>query len=361
MDIRMEKLRFGIIGAGNVGQSAAALLASQGYSVKLMDIKEEVVDGIKKRGKITLFGKIEAEGMPELVTVDAAEAIKDTDMILVIATSDAHEEIAKTIAKDIQPDQMVLLIPGMFGGTLAFKAALKQYGCPYDIEVAETADSLYGCRSEEIGRIYHFGVRSCVKMAAVPSSLTQKFIDLLQPVFPNLTAVDNIWEFAMGNSCVLHCIPMLMNVNKMDLGEEYDYYMEGVTESIAKIAEEVDKERVQVCRAFGLPDETCEQWIASTYNIDETGLWNVVQHVESYRGIKGPGTMSHRFCTEDTFGSLAPIASVAKELGIPTPAMDAVLFLIGTITGIDYTKEGRTAEKMNLKGKTVEEMYAMVR
>ena len=41
--------------------------------------------------------------------------------------------------------------------------------------------------------------------------------------------------------------------------------------------------------------------------------------------------------------------------------MDAVLFLIGAATGIDYTKEGRTAEKMGLKGKTVEEMYAMVR
>ena len=53
--------------------------------------------------------------------------------------------------------------------------------------------------------------------------------------------------------------------------------------------------------------------------------------------------------------------AIAKELGIPTPGMDAILFLIGAATGIDYSKEGRTAEKMGLKGKSVEEMYAMVR
>lgn len=28
---------------------------------------------------------------------------------------------------------------------------------------------------------------------------------------------------------MLHPIPSLMNINKMDLGESYDYYMEGIT------------------------------------------------------------------------------------------------------------------------------------
>ncbi len=357
----MSKLRFGIIGAGNGGQTMAAILASKGYSAKLMDIKEEVVNGINARGKITLDGKIELEAMPELVTTDPVEAIKDTDFILVVATADAHEAIAKAIAKHVTANQMILLVPGMFGGTLAFKSALKTYGCPYDVEVAETADLPYGCRTREIGHIFHSGLKSHVKLAAVPASNTQKFIDLLQPIFPNLYPAKDIWEFAMGNNCILHCVPMIMNVNKMDLGESFDYYMEGITPSIAKIAEMVDADRVAVARAFGLPDETCEQWVATTYNVDAKGLWNVVQHTESYKGIKSPASLAHRFCAEDTFGSLAPIASIAKELGIPTPGMDAVLFLIGAATGIDYTKEGRTAEKMGLKGKTVEEMYAMVR
>ena len=101
--------------------------------------------------------------------------------------------------------------------------------------------------------------------------------------------------------------------------------------------------------------------VAHVYKLEKGPLYEVIQRNEAYRGIKSPASLKHRFCSEDTYGSLAPMASVAKELGIPTPGMDAILFLIGAATGIDYTKEGRTAEKMGLKGKTLDEIYAMVK
>jgi len=357
----MGNLRFGILGAGPGGQTMAAILASKGYSVKLMDIKEEVVRGIQEKGSIVLDGKMELSGTPDLVTTDPVEAVKDTDMILIVATCDAHEAIAEKIAGVLTADQKVLLVPGKFGGTLAFKSALKTYGCPYEIEVAETSDLPFSCRMREPGRIFHPGIKEHVPMASAPASHTQMFLDILQPIFPNLYAADNIWQFAMGSGCVLHCVPMIMNVNKMDLGESYDYYMQGITPSIAKIAEVVDKERLAVAKAFGIEDKPCAQWVAETYHVDAEGMYNVIQGTEAYRGVVGPSSLAHRFCSEDTYGSLAPLGSIAKELGIPTPGIDAVLFLIGAATGIDYTKEGRTAEKMGLKGKTVEEIYAMVK
>ena len=52
---------------------------------------------------------------------------------------------------------------------------------------------------------------------------------------------------------------------------------------------------------------------------------------------------------------------LAEVLGVPTPGMDAIITCISMATGIDYRKEGRTAEKVGLKGKSVEEIYELIR
>ena len=219
----MSKLKFGIIGGGPGGQSMAAILTSKGYSAKLMDKSSEVVNKINARGKITLTGKIELEGMPELVTLDPVKAIEGTDVILVATTTDAHEDVAKAIAAQVTENQMVLLNPGMFGGSLAFKAALKKYGCPYDVIVAETADLMFGCRTVEVGHILHTGLKTQVRTAAVPASAITKLLEVLNPAFPALVPAETIWHISLGDNAILHSIPMIMNVNKMDLGQTFDY------------------------------------------------------------------------------------------------------------------------------------------
>ena len=49
---------------------------------------------------------------------------------------------------------------------------------------------------------------------------------------------------------MLHPIPTLMNVNKIDLNQPFDYYMEGITPSVAKLIEVADEERLAVCKAL---------------------------------------------------------------------------------------------------------------
>ncbi len=127
----MEKLRFAILGAGCGGQSMAAILENQGCAVTLMDKNEALVQELKQEEKLTLTGKIELTApMPACVTTDAAEAIDGADVILVVTTADGHEDVARTIAKTIRPEQIVVLNPGMFCGALAFRTALSRFGFP---------------------------------------------------------------------------------------------------------------------------------------------------------------------------------------------------------------------------------------
>lgn len=58
---------------------------------------------------------------------------------------------------------------------------------------------------------------------------------------------------------------------------------------------------------------------------------------------------------------LVPLASVGHALGIPTPMMDAFVNIASAVFGRDFWKEGHTAEKLGMVGKTLEEIQEMVR
>lgn len=359
----MNKLTFGILGAGCGGQSMAVLLKNQGCTVKLMDRDKELVRALCALDHLTLTGKIEMTGRPDLITDSAPAAIEGSDVILVVTTADGHEQAAREIAASIRPEQIVVLNPGMFCGSLAFKTALKKYGCPYDVVVAETADLMFACRKREIGVTFHSGLKKKMVLAAVPSTKAADIAQLLQPYFSiRFVPAPNILHTALGSVSVgLHCVPMLMNVNRFDAGQPFDYYIEGITPSIARISEKVDLERVALAKKLNIDVLPVMEATKNAYGLSGDTLYAVLQANQAYVGIKSPTDLSHRFCAEDTFGSLVGFATLAASLGVPTPHMDAVITLISAATGIDYWTVGRTAEKVGLTGLRVEEIYQAIR
>lgn len=358
----MGILRFGIIGAGCGGQTMAVTLKNQGCTVRLMDRNKDLVKELQGLPEIKLTGKIEMAGKPDLITDNAAEAIEGADVILVVTTADGHEQVAREIAGTIQPQQIVVLNPGMFCGSLSFKTALRRFGCPHDILVAETADLMYSCRKAGPGTVFHSGLKKKMALSSVPAGAAPKVVELLKPYFPILTPAEDILHTSLTNvGAVLHCVPMVMNVNRFDAGQPFDYYMEGITPSIARMAEAVDAERVALAKRLGIEIVSAAQNVKNAYGIEGDTLYEVIQNNAAYVGIKSPKDLSHRFCAEDTFGSMVGFATLSKELGLETPAMDAIIQCISMATGIDYFKEGRTAEKVGLKGLGVEEIYKAIR
>lgn len=357
----MKSLKLAVIGAGAGGQSMAAVLADKGYHVKLQDINDKLVEDLNKLDKITLTGKCELSAKPDVITTDVKEAIEDVDVIMVVTTADAHETVAKAIASFIKPNQIVVLNPGFIGGSLCFKKTLRDNGCAHDILIAETADLIYTCRKVEIGVIFHSGLKKRMEIAAVPANATMKVLEILKPIFPILTPAENILYTGLKNfGFILHCIPMIMNVNRIDAHQTFEYYMDGITPSIAKIAERVDLERIAVAKTFGLDIPTVVQSISKAYGVEGDNLYDVIQANKAYEGIKSPCSLEHRFLKEDAFGSLVPFASIAREFGVPTPGMNAIIEIISLATGIDYAEVGRNAEKIGISGKSKDEIYEMI-
>jgi len=117
-----------------------------------------------------------------------------------------------------------------------------------------------------------------------------------------------------------------------------------------------------VGRFVGVDALALGDMLVKTYKLEpKDSLYDLIQSIESYRALRNPTNTKHRFIVEDTMSGLVPLASVGHALGIPTPMMDAFVNIASAVCGRDFWKEGRTAEKLGMAGKTLEEIQEMVR
>ena len=64
----------------------------------------------------------------------------------------------------------------------------------------------------------------------------------------------------------------------------------------------------------------------------------------------GPRALESRYITEDVPYALCLMASIGREVEVPTPTIEAMIHLAGIATGTDYRREGRTLASFGLDG-----------
>lgn len=358
----MEALKFAVIGAGASGTLMSVILKDKGYSVKLMDSDRAKVETLQGLDTLKATGKTEAQAKPDLITADAAACISGTDIIMVCTTTDAHSDVARAIAKAVTEQQTVILNPGHLGGVLNFRSALAEAGCKVHPVICEASDMMFACRTMEVGHTFHSGVKAKIKLASIPAQNAEKTAARLKEIFPCYVPAGNVLETGLsGGSGMLHSIPCVMNINKIELRQPFDYYMEGLTPGICKVIEAADRERIAVCTALGVEVEPLLPHLKSVYGLEPDNLYDAIQSCVPYKGIKSPMNTNHRFMQEDTLCDLVPTASIGKMLGVPTPTIDMIIALESLLLGKDFAAEGRTVEKLGLAGKRKEEIFEMVR
>jgi opine dehydrogenase len=79
-----------------------------------------------------------------------------------------------------------------------------------------------------------------------------------------------------------------------------------------------------------------------------------------FLGIRAQSQLDHRYLTEDVGYSLVFLTDIATRLGVPTPAMDAVVTIASVILGRDFRAEGkRTLTTLGLDGMSAAQLAAL--
>lgn len=342
--------RVTVIGGGGTAIFMAAYLTLQGHQVTVCD---EEWHGEKLRavqnagGGVDLIGNC-GTGHADIhkITFDVAEALADAEVVLVSAMAKRHDAITSWIAPHLKDGQLVCFS----AGNCASIMLKKKLGAKAVI-VGEMQGNIGPCRlvaPTVVTCAFPYAVKP---VAAFPARDNDALVAGLSPVYP-CRAVKNVFQATLSSPNVaIHLAGTLLNTSKMETMQDFRLYQDGMSPSVAVVISAVEDEREKVMDRMGYPRTRA---VGQIYD-----LLDYPKHPEmaQFRVLAGPTKGVHdRYVVEDAHAGNSLLASLARNFGIKTPVVDALLTLASVLNQEDFYAGGLTLENLGLAGKSAEEI-----
>ncbi|MBN2388288.1 MAG: NAD/NADP octopine/nopaline dehydrogenase family protein [Anaerolineales bacterium] len=358
--------KYTVIGAGHGGKAMAAHLALMGFKVALWNRTFDHISIIEKRGGIELDGEENCPrgfGKLSLAAHEIKEAIKFGQVIMVVVPSSAHGDVAKICAPHLKDGQIVVLHPGRTCGAIEFSKVLREEGCKADVTIAEAETFIYASRSDGPAQARIFRIKEAVPLAALPATRTEQVLEAIHPAYPQYIDGVDVLNTGLNNmGAIFHPTLTLLNAGWIEATHgDYQFYIDGVTPSVARVLEALDRERVTVASSLGIRARTGLEWLKLAYDTVGDDLHEAIHNQPGYYGIKAPSTLSHRYIFEDVPMSIVPIASLGEHYGVSVRGMDAIIRIACIVHRTDYWRRGRTLEKLGIGKLSVGELTRYVK
>jgi opine dehydrogenase len=343
-----------IIGAGIGGVYLVAELGLAGHRVRLHDLDDTRLADIRAHGGVD----VEPGGIAavECATTDLAATVDGADIIIVATGGNAQETVARSVAPLLRDGQIMLLIQGNTGGSLVMRRALDAAGCRADVDIAEMDNYPFSNWRLAPTRIRPIVKKRWLQIASFPGRRIDAVFPRLAPLFPHAVAAPSVIYTGFTNAnAMLHVANCVGNAGKIDRGETYRFYADGVTPSVARLYQAINAERMVVAEALGATVPTLEDWFERTYGVRGASLVETCGLLTTnrdgpYQATGTPKSFEHKYITEDVPVGLMPMSALGAAAGVATPAIDALITLVRAMTGEDFAREARTLERMGLAG-----------
>jgi opine dehydrogenase len=359
----MSKDIWTIIGAGMGGKGLAAQLGIDGLRLRIHDIDDEQVAGIRAAGGLHVEGRDINFAPIEMATANLAEAVKSASVILVSIYGNEHPTLARQIAPFLEDGQTIVLIQGHFAGVLVFKEALSRAGCKAKVDVAEMDGYPYMLTVKSQDRVLMTTTKKHWQVTAMPASRSKAVLDKIGFAFPGLVAGDNLLDTAfLDLGGIFHVGGIITNVGRVEDESVYNFYAANMVPSVCNFLERLDEERVATAKAYGVNAPDVKTWLATTYGYSDMTLHEALQKmaVTHYRYAPAPKSLKHRYLVQDVECNLVPITAFAKAAGIPAPVSEAAIEMASVLANRDFRKEGRSLANLGLAGQSFKDIKAYV-
>jgi opine dehydrogenase len=257
----------------------------------------------------------------------------------------------------------VLICPGSCAGAIAFKRAVGQELDDMRCVVGETSTLPYAVRVTAPGVINVFlKLTAGVYLAGLPRAATDRLHDLISDVWPAVEKADSVFQTTLQNgNPVIHPAVTLLNAGLLERTHgDFLFYEEGVTESVGRMIEAVDRERQAIAARLGVKILSDPELGAIQGYMREANYSTGYSTAPGFLGIGAQSQLDHRYLTEDVGYSLVFLTDLAARVGVPTPVMNAVISITSVVLARDLRAEGRrTVSSLGLDGMSPEQLAAL--
>ena len=361
----MPVKRIAIFGAGGGGTSAAAHLSVQGFEIRLYSQDRDALAPLQAIGGINYTAPFGDGFAPiALITDDAAAAMDGAELVMIVSPAHLHEKWVAAAAPHLTEDQVLFVSPGHT--LLLIPHILREHGIARPV-FCETATLPYLCRRIEPTRCRISRVSEFMVFGGFPGRETRRLYEVVRAVYPAVQPFANVLEtvFPYGNA-IHHPPATLCNAGRIEAtGGDFRHYYDGITPSVGRLIDAVDRERLAVAAALGARTMPfVELFWRMGYTTDEardSGLaYEAFHQSEPDRWIMAQPRLENRYLLEDVpYGHLI-YAELGRLAGVKTPTIDHVIHLASVILQRDFRAEGLTLAKMGFGGITRDEFLRLL-
>ena len=356
-------LKIAVVGGGNGNFTAAADLALAGYTVSLWSDAPQRHEALFKTRTIHMEGiGRQGEALLEQVSGDPKEVITGADVIIATMPAYTQEKTARIIGPHLQDGQIILLSPGSLGSYL-FGKICKENGWWKEVAVAEPGTLPYLTRKTGPSAVLISGLAVHLPVGVFPAKKTEKTVTVLRQLYPSIHSVENAVSIALLNvGPIIHSVLVLLNTGPIEQLAAWDIHNEVTTPSVKKLILAHDSERIALRAALGFQSHHYPFSDHYDQNSENEWMYGRKAHTDLVKSEKWRESLDfqHRYIREDVKCNLALLASIGDQCGVETPIVDALLTLIGVITGENYMNTGRTLASLGLADKTREELFEIL-
>ena len=350
-----------ILGAGAGGTALAFDYAAHGHEVRLFDFPQfpDNIAAIAEQGGIHAEGDICGFSRIAYAGHDVDRALEAAELIYVVGPAFSTEPFGEAVAGKLRQGQTVIVSPGSCGGALAFKRAAGLELDDDSIRVAETHTLHYAVRLTEPGRVHVFlKLKAGNLLAALPGKCTDDILVMITDVYPGMERAKNVIQTSLQNANpVIHPAVSLANAARIEGKGDFLFYEEGVTNSVGRLIEAVDRERIAIGEKLGIKVfSDPEMGLRQGYML-ENNYGSGYRRAPGFLGITAQTQLDHRYLNEDVGYGLVFMSHLARQLGVKTPTIDSVIQLASMLMDRDYAGEAlRTPDSLGIGHLSEEEL-----
>lgn len=359
-------MKIAVLGSGNGGSAVAFEWAKAGHDVFMFDFKKfpHNIEAINAAGGITSKGELNGFQKLSYAGFDITKVVPDADIIFVVGPAYSTETFGKVCRQYVKNDQIYIVCPSSCAGSIVFKEALGLDIEDDSVIIAETSTLPYAVRIVGDAQIEVYNrLKGGYFVAALPKKYNNRVYDMLSKVYPEIEIAENILQTTLQNANpIIHPAVTLLNVALIERTQgNFLFYEEGITESVGKLIRAMDEERIEIGKKVGvtvIPDPVVgvkQGYMANdTYDIGYS-------KAPGFKGIMAQPKLDYRYFNEDVGYGLVFLTDLAKQIGVDTPVMNAVIKLASVAMSKDYKSEkARTMERIKLSKYTLHELKSII-
>lgn len=348
-----------IAGAGAVAFTSACLLRLLGNEVTLWSPSGRGTMGVRDGTKITTTGSVNGKFDVKVVE-DPKLLCEAAKLIMVAIPAYGQKSIFSQLLPHLTDDHTIMLTGGQMSFGFLYLSKL----------VADAGKKTTVCIINgpmTMGR--KLGPTDCVQVppkkmarfAAIPANKTEQAIATVSEAwgqrFKSYANVLDVAFTAMGG--IVHSALVLGNMTRIEEGEEWcGYYY--TTESISRLTEALDKDRIAVAAAFGIATPTAVELFSHGDRKGNTvrDVLHPLAYERTFRN--GPRNINTRYIEEEVPYNLVTLERLGRIAGIETPTASRVIDIYNIMRAKDFRQVNTMAEALGLDTMSREEIMERV-